>query len=1583
MSSPSSFPSTTAVDDQQQLLTTTSGDLKVIPFTPDSWSMWKFTVDVALLSKGYKKFIKEDHGLPQSTSSATTVIKTETNKTRNSDDTSSSEETQGVKPKSSTTIAAIDDDTPKEMFPTSPQEAKVFSFLTQSLKACPTSANYVRLITGCEPDFAGCSYRAWAILTNKFEKKTPSRVLMLTNKFTNITHATANAGVKRDPNMTSMEVYILALDEAIRDLKDVGKAPDEETCIIRFIHGLPDTADMQNWKVNYFMFDASNNLSYEDLKDTFLDMEKSNSMNPFGQRQQQPGRLFGLSQAHHQAYSAIERTTTSGEICRHFQKTGNCKFGSKCRHIHQSSNNNRRPSDTRYPGRPANNKAFMTHKSAPACFNFSRTGSCKFGDKCKYQHGNGAATARLPNNNYNNNNKRTFPKEVTFAAYDDQERNFGFMALDLNTQLAFKATKEGTCPIDLSHEIVIDSACSTHASGNNDILTNFIELPALSFVTAANQSVIPIRYKATGTFKASTGSMIKLQPTLYSDQFPTTLVSVKAMTASGCTVVFRGHACKVFSANQALIMTATLRNGLYLVDRVSPTSPPPRLTTTPVEKNKSFAYVAATSIDVWHQRLGHANIPKLRTIKQQELTGTELQLDTSQQPSFCEDCAITKSTRKKRRDPRVNDAKEPLDLVHSDVAFFPTKQGEFIGYASFIDDVTDFAAVRILKTKTGPEMLDHFKSYKASAELQHNRKIKVFRCDNGGEYLNDDFQQFLRSEGITCQPTSPYHPEENGKAERFNRTMKEMVRAQLHHGRLSPLLWSVCLINSCLLKNCITLITINGKLVTPYEAWFKRKPNLNQMRVFGCDAYIHVHTHTDALAPRAVLGIHFGYDMQRQCYKIYSLVSERIIYTNDVRFNETSFKAFKSSLTEMQKAELDADLNSAQQQFLQEEAKIEHKHDDEEEETTVAMSSSPLPTSTNDDPLNAPLPMVPVTPLPTAEPEPSNDDMPPLESPPEPPTLPPPVTMPTSATPPPAVEPIATTNTSSRPTRNRTMPSRYANSDYVLSAVATNVETPISFKAAMQSKERNKWSEAADSEYQSLLKNNTWIYVARPSSRKVLKAKWVYKLKLDKDGQVERYKARWVAKGYEQIDGFDYNETFSPVASMNTFRTAVAIAAAYNCTLYHLDISTAFLYGDLEEEIFLEQPEGYDDGSGRVCLLKKSLYGLKQSGRCWYYKLHTFLLGSGFKPSLNDPCVYTYSSGPSLLICIVYVDDLLFAVSLEGATHYESIKAKLSATFKLNDLGVMNFFLGIQVQQNANSITLSQATYVKQLLETFEMHQCNVVPTPSCPSVKFTPLDFPNPPTIPPPFPYRQAVGKLLYASGGTRPDISQAVGNVSRYMHNPGEKHWNAVKRIMRYLRGTADNALTYQKGNVTIKTPVPIQVTAKTLFAYADANWEDNKIDGRSTTGYDIFLAGGPIAWKSKKQPTVALSSTEAEYMANADCAREVTWLRRLLTDMGCPQSQPTLVLADNQGCIQLANNPSTSSRTKHIDLRHHYIQEAVRDGKIKMEFISTKENLADIHTKPLLPAQFSELRHKLMQDKPPNTWKGTEEKEEKQQE
>nr|CAD1824666.1 unnamed protein product [Ananas comosus var. bracteatus] len=500
---------------------------------------------------------------------------------------------------------------------------------------------------------------------------------------------------------------------------------------------------------------------------------------------------------------------------------------------------------------------------------------------------------------------------------------------------------------------------------------------------------------------------------------------------------------------------------------------------------------------------------------------------------------------------------------------------------------------------------------------------------------------------------------------------------------------------------------------------------------------------------------------------------------------------------------------------------------------------------------------------------------------------------------------------------------------------------PTSYAEAITQPE---WRKAMKEELNALEKNHTWDLALLPKGKKPVGCRWVYKIKYHPDGRIERYKARLVAKGFTQIYGVDYKETFAPVAKMSSVRVLLSVAINLDWPLYQLDVKNAFLYGELQEEVYMSIPPRHPREGERdlVCRLRKSIYGLKQSPRAWFEKLSSTITSIGFVRNSADYSMFVKKEGTSTTIILVYVDDII--LTGDNQKVIEDVKKWLKIMFDIKDLGELRYFLGIEVARSKKGIFLSQRKYTLDLLKEIGKLASKPLGTP----VDIYP-DLKKGELIDNVGLYQRLVGRLIYLTI-TRPDISYAVNLVSKFMHSPQTSHMNSVNRILRYLKSDPGKGILMRKnGNLNI-------------VGYSDADWAGCPIDRHSTTGYCTLLGDNLVTWKSKKQNVVSRSSAEVEYRAMASTACELVWLKALPKDMGFNHDGPIQMKCDNQAAIHISTNPIFHERTKHIEVDCHFVREKVQEKVISTPYVASEDQLADMFTKAVGKNRLQNLLIKL---------------------
>ena len=907
----------------------------------------------------------------------------------------------------------------------------------------------------------------------------------------------------------------------------------------------------------------------------------------------------------------------------------------------------------------------------------------------------------------------------------------------------------------------LDSGATVHVCNDRDQFKTYEEVNNRE-VLMGNDNSAKVCGQGTVELNFTSGKKLSLVNVLHVPDLRKNLVSASLLCKRGFKIVMESDKI-ILLKNEMYVGKGYCTEGMFKLN---------------INEVNISVYVV-DSCDLWHSRLAHLNYKSIEYMHKHNY----INLSNKDFNKKCEICIQSKITKKPF--PKVERNTHLLELIHSDICELNgniTRGGKRY-FITFIDDCSRFTYVYLLRNKD--EAFEIFKKYKLEVENMHDKKIKVLRSDRGGEYFSSEFDSFCELYGIVHESSAPYTPQQNGLAERKNRTLVDMVNSMLLNAKLPYNLWGEALLTACHIHN---RTPSRNRKVSPYEIWKGRKPNLNYLKVWGCLAFYRVPDQKRTkLGPRAIKGIFIGYAQNSKAYRILDSVSNSVVESREVEFIENKF--INDSTPNLEYPQKDTEVS---------------------QETTVDQSNKSL----------------------------SEYEM---------------------------VEP----RRSQRMRKSKDMGPDFISSqaitflvegtrDSVINKIpiVLNIEgDPQTFKEAMASRDSAFWKEAADDEMDSILSNNTWVLVDLPPGSKPIGCKWVFRRKYNTDGSLQTFKARLVAKGFRQKEGLDYFDTYAPVARMTSIRTLIALASIYKLHIHQMDVKTAFLNGDLNEEVYMEQPEGYvlPGNEKKVCKLVKSLYGLKQAPKQWHEKFDSVVLSNGFSHNSADRCIYSkFTKDYGVIICL-YVDDMLIiGTNLEGI---RQTKEYLTSKFKMKDLNEVDTILGIKVHKHEIGFALSQSHYIKKVLEKFEHLKIKESNTPYDPNFKLE-ENIGRPVAQ---LEYASAIGSLMYAMHCTRPDIAFAVCKLSRFTGKPSNQHWKAIARVLGYLKKTINLGLHYNDYPAVLE-------------GYSDASWITNLSDNKSTSGWIFTIGGGAISWASKKQTCISHSTMEAEFIALSAASKEV---------------------------------------------------------------------------------------------------------------
>ncbi|KAI5735092.1 hypothetical protein M8J77_014056 [Diaphorina citri] len=1015
-------------------------------------------------------------------------------------------------------------------------------------------------------------------------------------------------------------------------------------------------------------------------------------------------------------------------------------------------------------------------------------------------------------------------------------------------------------------EWFLDSCCTDHMTPSiSDFI--FLDSSVSGVIRMGNGDLAEISGRGSVLIKTPVedgGLSVTLHEALYVPELECGLISVSKLTDKGLDVVFTDNKGVVLDHDE-LIFKAKKKDRVYVVNTLE--------TECHTMKKSNFtptngvACKAISDLKTWHERFGHVHQEALVKLP-------VLQLKSEEKIDVCEVCVQGKFSKFSFPKSSSENASAPLKIIHSDLMgkFTPASIGGSQYIMTLIDDYSRYITVRCLKSKS--EAFEEFVKFQKLVENQHDLKIMALQSDNGTEYTRSDFKLHLDSHGIIHRKTVPGCPQQNGIAERSNRTLMEMVRCMMVQSGVPKIFWAEAVMTAAYIRNRCPSSAIDNQI--PYELWTNKnltKEDVNRIKVYGCRAYAKKMSggKLDSKAEKCVM---IGYEEStKDGYRLWSEERQCVIIRRDVVFDESVFPFKQKNLSEeLSINQGDCIPDSIVQHVLCEDNEV---IPDELDVQPVEINQGVPEVSEINEVQNIPVPDVHL-------------------------------------------------RRSEREKKSK-----------VCGCCALTQANTVEPQSPHEAANSDEWRKAMDIEIGNMTDNDVWDVVERPKDQHVVGSKWVYKIKYDEYGNIERCKARLVAQGFKKSMGFDWESTFSPVMRRRTVRILIAISVENGWVIDHIDVTCAYLNSPISTETYMEQPELYEEKGknrdGYVCKLKKSIYGLPNASKDWNSCATDVLQKLGFKQCISDPCVFVK---PDIIIGL-YVDDILVVGVREIVTQF---KCELGQHLNVRDLGVAKNLLSFQVEQTDGKVTLSQSNYINKTLTEFCMQDCKACtsPLPMGKTLEMTNNDVKVDSTM-----YRSAVGSVLYVANNTRPDLAYAVHKLSQKNQNPTEADWRNVKHLLRYLKGTSDLKLVYQK-------------TGKPVEVYCDADWGGSGCaeERKSVSGVLFSLAGAAIIWQSKKQSCIARSTVAAEYMSMAEAALELKWLRNLFSEMYQDKfiPKPTVIWADNMGAITLSKHDLLTERTKHLDLLYHICKEQVKEGFVLYKYVPSSENIADILTKSL---------------------------------
>ena len=904
----------------------------------------------------------------------------------------------------------------------------------------------------------------------------------------------------------------------------------------------------------------------------------------------------------------------------------------------------------------------------------------------------------------------------------------------------------------------------------------------------------------------------------------------------------------------------------------------------------SFSKTITRSIKDWHILLGHPNYVDLNKLPACTLN---MDLNKEKAPHHCETCLKAKYNREIVK-VNLERGNRPFQSVHMDLSG-PINKDNLLDTKYILGVVCDYSNfLLVYNISSKSETSEALKLFLAQTS-KYGKTVTV-KSDFGGEFDCSAFNNILLQNKINHEHSAPFCPWTNGRIERQWATLWNVVRCLMFDSRVPDILWPFAVKYACFLRNRCFQQRIQ---CTPVQMITENKPDMSKILLFGSKCFYYNTDAKSKLDQRGIEGVFIGYDDKSSCKLIFDPETHAIKRKLLVKTLNVHYYAEKpvsildyipnyDDLDEDQDNDLDNNVNSnSVNNENSDNAQPLHYKLRNRSNINYAENYCNLESGANN----------------------FAEHRDPLQ--------------------------IATDNILGQDKLNDFhLDDRDMYSCFQVNH--TNIYLPNTYKQAMLSPDKDNWINAMDKEYNALIENDTWELVPLPPGREVIGGRWLYQIKPD-PVTIVLFKARYVAQGFSQRMGLNFLDTYAPTAKFSSMRLLSNISAQDSLLLHHADVVTAYLNAEIDfDEVYVRQPPGYIQNPDLVCKLKKSIYGLKQAANRWHLTLVEFMKSQNLEPTVMDPCVFVRKTSTSTLIILIWVDDLIIAAS--DKVTLNTFKVNFAKTFKIKDLGPLSYFLGINFKVCKDSVSLDQSLYVNTLLSKFnadDMTPCSIPCDPSIYDLLREPSPLLENPTV-----FRELVGSYIYLMTATRPDLAYIVTLLSRFMQNPTKMHLLIARRVLRYLKATVDYKLTY------VKSKEPLRIVG-----HSDSDWAAD-VDYQSISGYVFKLNDDSalVSWRSGKQSLVAASSTEAEYIALFHSCCEALFLRQLLAEFQKSAPQTVLIYGDNIGSHKLAEHQVYHKKTRHINIKYHFIRKYVANKEIKIAYIPSKLNLADMCTKPV---------------------------------
>ncbi len=1084
------------------------------------------------------------------------------------------------------------------------------------------------------------------------------------------------------------------------------------------------------------------------------------------------------------------------------------------------------------------------------------------------------------------------------SALPDWDSLSGMMAITGELEASAGVTRELAMMTWRKDTLILDSGATSHIMGDRTMFRNYVNhtfnitLGDGAKMRGEGYGDVDIVVRSGHGF-----TTITLKNTLHAPRVAVNLLSVAQLQDSGFAVLAPPMTNRIeLSYNGRTVMTAQRTKGLYAVDLDKIIRPEEKVM---ISKTRTDAADAR----VWHRRLGHTN-PEYVASTSKIVSNMEIGPgDTISICSDCEACIRGKMTRAPWNGAMMR-AKDILEIIHIDICGpmeVTSATGSFRYFLLFIDDYSRWTVFAPLVQRS--DAAKRLKDFIAVVENKKGRKIKTIHGDNASEFIAGEFKSTMDAHGIEITTSPPYTPNHNAVVERMNMSVVQGAKAMMADAGLAKSWWADACRAFVYVKNRTVCAGI-PKDKTPFHLWMGSQPDMSEIKIFGCPVYYYNSDNKkQKWDDTGLKGRFMGYCESEPAYLIWDGKRNIKVRRSDcIFFEEENVKGYQikagSPINQSDDNENNLPSSSSGETIGSTSStstgSIYSRFSDVERRS---QREKRIPPHLKDYEMKTYLAEM------TQDGKATDD-----------------------------IDQLLSKAFQEKPNECEKL--------LITAAVSTE---KVEWDEALNGPERDMFIAAIKRERAAMDENNVYEEVDRPKQANVVRCRYVLTRKVDGDGNVV-YKARLVAAGYKQRYGVDFKETFSPVVKLHIVRFALSYAAIHDWEIEQMDVVTAFLNGNVEEEIYMELPPGIDGkkDNSRVWRLIKSLYGLHQSSRMWYQRLCNDLISYGFTLIKSDGAVFIRTDKETTVILVVFVDDILILSNDKFAI--KKCKSHLMSKYKMKAFGEPRVFLGLEIKRDRGNrtIEISQSMYATSVVEKFNMENSRPIGTPY---VEYSRTGEPWSVTD-----YMSAVGSIMYLMLGSRPDLCFGITTLARHSANPLEMDWHAVKRMLRYINNTREMGIKYGRK----KDWQPL--------GYCDASFAPAGMNFKSISSYVFLTGGGAVTWRSKKQEVVALSSAEAEYVALSSATREALFWRSFMHEIFPNTNRTIVIMEDNTSTIAISKDPVHQDRTKHIAIRYHHIRDEVKEGSIKIEFVKSEDNIADALTKPLAKDVFDKHKKEM---------------------